>query len=190
MEMIIAMSKTVIDRINDFQAYVDCCGLYRIINNNVFSKINALGYFDAPASTKYHLAYEGGLYEHSRNVADALMKFTTDNGLCWQRSQSPYIVGFFHDLCKADQYKFNKDLNCWEYNGKTLYKGHGDKSLMLLSSILTLTDEEALCIRWHMGAFDEKENWNLYSNAIHKYPNVLWTHQADMYATHVMEVGK
>ena len=61
---------------------------------------------------------------------------------------------------------------------------------MLLSSILTLTDEEALCIRWHMGAFDEKENWNAYSNAIHKYPNVLWTHQADMYATHVMEVGK
>ena len=114
--------KSRTDRIADFQAYVDCCGLYRIIDSDVFAKINALGYFDAPASTKYHLAYEGGLYEHSRNVADALMKFTTDNRLCWQRSQSPYIVGFFHDLCKADQYKFNKDLNCWEVNEKTLYK--------------------------------------------------------------------
>ena len=97
--MIIVMNKSRTDRINDFQAYVDLCGLYRIIDADVFAKINSLGYFDAPASTKYHLAYEGGLYEHSRNVADTLMKFTTDNGLCWQRSQSPYIVGFFHDLC-------------------------------------------------------------------------------------------
>jgi len=48
-----------------------------------------------------------------------------------------------------------------------------------------LTEEEVLCIRWHMGAFDEKENWNAYGKAIEKYPNVLWTHTADMVASKI-----
>lgn len=48
---------------------------------------------------------------------------------------------------------------------------------------------EAACIRYHMGAFNDKSyEWNDYTRAIHKYPNVLWTHHADMIATHIMEV--
>ena len=31
------------------------------------------GFFLSPASTKYHGNYEGGLYDHSTNVADRLM---------------------------------------------------------------------------------------------------------------------
>ena len=51
-----------------------------------------------------------------------------------------------------------------------------------------LTEEEKLCIRWHMGAFDDKENWNCYGAAIEKYQNVLWTHTADMVAARVQGV--
>ena len=51
-----------------------------------------------------------------------------------------------------------------------------------------LTEEEMLCIRWHMGAFDEKTNWNYYTRAIHKYPNVLWTHMADMVSAHINQI--
>ena len=45
--------------------------------------------------------------------------------------------------------------------------------------------EEVLCIRYHMGAFVSKEEWQDYTRAVNKYPNVLWTHTADMLASHV-----
>lgn len=73
----------------------------------------------------------------------------------------------------------------WEYNPDTLLKGHGDKSVMLLSQFYALTEEEIMCIRYHMGAFCPKEEWNDYTRAVRVYPNVLWTHQADMLASHV-----
>lgn len=73
----------------------------------------------------------------------------------------------------------------WEHNPNTLLKGHGDKSVMLLSQFYKLTEEEVLCIRYHMGAFTDKSEWNDYTRAVNLYPNVLWTHQADMLASHV-----
>ena len=35
--------------------------------------LEANGFFTAPASTKYHGAFEGGLFEHSRNVTQVLI---------------------------------------------------------------------------------------------------------------------
>ena len=158
----------------------------------------------APASTKYHGNYETGLLKHSVNVMNALCKFTEDNHLTWGRPESPIIVGLFHDICKTDVYKPKKSAELqyigdgtyeempvydgFEHNNETLLKGHGDKSVMMLASLMQLTEEEVACIRYHMGAFTDKEEWNDYTRAIHKYPNVLWTHHADCYATHVMEV--
>ena len=48
--------------------------------------------------------------------------------------------------------------------------------------------QEAVCIRWHMGAFDTKENWNVYGNAVACDQNVLYTHTADMYASRVLNI--
>ena len=159
----------------------------------------------APASTKYHGDYKTGLLEHSVNVMYELQKLTDRNALTWEREESPIIVGLFHDICKVDQYKpeivklpyyaDGKELEAiahvsggYNYNNETLFKGHGDKSVIMLASLIQLTEEEVACIRYHMGAFTDKEEWNYYTRAIHKYPNVLWTHHADMIATHIMEV--
>jgi len=49
-------------------------------------------------------------------------------------------------------------------------------------------EEELLCIRWHMGAFDDKENWNSYGRSVTEYPNVLFTHTADMIAARIMRI--
>ena len=150
------------------------------------------GYFTAPASTKYHGAYEGGLFEHSVNVTNTLVSLTNDCNLKWERTSSPYIVGLFHDLCKIDNYIHESGLSfapIYKYNTETILKGHGDKSIMLLSTLMQLTTEEMLCIRYHMGAFTDKEEWSDYTRAIHACPNVLWTHQADMIATHIWEVN-
>lgn len=164
------------------------------------------GFFTAPASTKYHGAFEGGLFEHSWNVTKVLVTLTKDNGLTWQRPESPYIIGMFHDLCKMDLYrhpmsdvvlhawdaKGQEDIRevyttKWEHNPDTLLKGHGDKSVMLLSQYLPLTMEEILCIRYHMGAFVDQREWSDYTRVIHQYNTVLWTHHADMIASHILE---
>ena len=175
----------------------DFCNLMKLPDGTPLLPIDMLdwlvnkGFFKAPASTKYHGAHEGGLYQHSVAVTKFLLRLTEDNKLIWRNERSPYIVGMFHDLCKIDQYKpvFGTGnippFGGYEYNPDTLLKGHGDKSVMLLSQFYALTEEEICCIRYHMGAFTPKEEWNDYTGAIHAYPNVLWTHQADMLASHV-----
>ncbi len=153
------------------------------------------GFLTAPASTKYHGNYKGGLFDHSWSVMNTLIGLTMDNKLEWQRPESPIIVGLFHDLCKCDQYREVKhgldleyeDAPVYEYNDKLLLKGHGDKSVMILSQFMRLTEEEVLCIRYHMGAY-EKEDWSGFDLAIRKYQTVLWTHHADMLASKVKGV--
>lgn len=165
--------------------------------------LKGAGFFTAPASTKYHGNYEGGLFDHSYNVTRVLLDLTNDCHLIWEREESPYIIGMFHDLCKVDSYRhpvvstgiypdghelYTTDTTKWEHSPDTILKGHGDKSVMLLSYHFRLTMEEILCIRYHMGAFVDQREWNDYTRAIHVFPNVLWTHQADMIATHIVEV--
>lgn len=150
------------------------------------------GFFTAPASTKYHGNYEGGLFDHCFMVMTTLLDLSIKNGLKWQRPESPFVVGLFHDLCKIDSYIPIIDPTdnsvSYKYNTDTALKGHGDKSVMMLASHIQLTEEEVMCIRYHMGAFTDKEEWNDYTRAVNKYPNVLWTHQADMIASHVIGV--
>ena len=82
---------------------------------------------------------------------------------------------------------FGEGLYHYEFNAKTLLKGHGSKSCIILSQFINLTEEEMLCIRYHMGAY-ETDEWDEWDRAIHKYPNVLWTHMADMLASKVDDV--
>ena len=52
-----------------------------------------------------------------------------------------------------------------------------------------MTDEEIACIRWHMGAYEKDTRlWNYYGNAIAEYPNVLYTHTADMIASKIVGI--
>ena len=116
-------------------------------------ELDELGFFTAPASTTYHGAYEGGLFDHSFAVAKVLEEYTDKLGLKWQKPRSPYIVGLFHDFCKLGFYIKVEDG--YQHNKQLIIPGHGDRSVIMLSKYITLTDEEIACIRWHMGAFDE-----------------------------------
>lgn len=169
--------------------------LSEIVKEDFLKWLAENGFFTAPASTKYHGNYEGGLFDHSFMVMNLLVELSAANGLKWKRPASPFLVGMFHDLCKIDQYRIDNSTpytvgepTQYEYNPNTMYKGHGDKSIILLSQFTTLTDEETACIRYHMGAFTEKEEWRDYTRAVHAFPNVLWTHQADMLASHVVGI--
>lgn len=145
-------------------------------------------FYYSPASTKYHGAYVGGLFDHSMNVA-CVLKHLTSIGVCskWELQRSPGIVGLLHDFTKIGKYNREED-GTFKYNTKALsYGGHGSDSLIKILQVLALTPEEAMCIRYHMGAY-EKEGWDDFDQAIRAYPNALWTHTADMYASKVLEV--
>lgn len=139
------------------------------------------GFFTAPASRNHHGNYEGGLFDHSLAVANELFEITINLEIKWEKERSPFIVGMFHDLCKIENYEKSEDGK-YHYNGQQILTGHGEKSIMLLSQFMTLTEEEIYCIRFHMGPYDEATK-DLYSKAIGKYETVLWTHTADMYAS-------
>ena len=188
------------DRIQEFTNLwekMGCVDDKLVIHNEaLMTYLNEGGFFTAPASSKYHGVYEGGLYDHSKTVAARLHWLTQNNKLKWKRPESPFIVGMFHDLCKCDQYIIVSDsepsikdsVAVWgshyEYNPDTILKGHGSKSIMILSQFMTLTEEEMLCIRYHMGPY-EKDEWGEFDRAIKKYQNVYWTHAADMLASKV-----
>ena len=152
-------------------------------------KIDELGFFTAPASTRRHGSYEGGLFDHSFYVAKYLVELTEKLGLKWKDERSPYIVGMFHDICKCGLYKARADEIGYDFNKDLVIPGHGDRSVIMLQKYIHLNDEEIACIRWHMGAYEtDTRLWDCYGLAVKLYPNVLFTHTADMYVSKVIGV--
>lgn len=147
-------------------------------------------FFVAPASTIYHAAYEGGLFDHSFNVTMALLAMSSVTKP-WGRRESPVIIGMLHDVTKIGTYEpcqvDTEGNNTYTHRSDyTTFGGHGYDSVCKIEQHMALTDEEKACIRFHMGAY-ETDAWDQYDAAIRKYPNVLWTHTADMLASKVME---
>lgn len=161
-------------------------------------------FFSAPASTRYHGSYEGGLVEHSLNVYDRLVwEMENTVGAGWQEIYSPEsiaIIALFHDLCKIDCYviteKWRKDENgdweayeAYEYNKEKAEMGHGAQSVFYLQKFIQLTELEAQAIFWHMGAYDISPYATLAacSETFKWNPLAFLTHCADMAATYVTE---
>jgi len=174
------------DRISELRSFLIEKSARNLIS---FSALDALGFFTAPASTKYHGAYEGGLFDHSLEVAKQLDNLTDKLGLEWVSPNSPIVVGLFHDLCKCDNYVWDIETDSYKYNPEIILPGHGEKSVIMLQKLIPLTDEEIACIRWHMGAYEkDPKMWEYYNRAIENYPNVLYTHTADMIASKIIGV--
>lgn len=176
------MNKT--ERIKQYQEFMDVCAVSIPIQ-----ELEAIGFFTAPASTKYHGAYEGGLFDHSLATAKALVELTEKLGLNWKSQQSARIVGMYHDLCKCDNYDRDPETRLYRRNPEVIIPGHGDKSVIIAQKYIELTNEEIACIRWHMGAYEtDTKMWEYYGKAVEKYPNVLYTHTADMIASKIVGV--
>ena len=139
---------------------------------NTIAELEGLGFFSAPASSRFHLNCEGGLVEHSMNVCNVALDvrevmIARDPSLADRLPiDSIIIAALLHDTCKADIYKpaikkQKNKLGIWvpvqgydvEYSNFPL--GHGEKSvIVLLRAGLKLTDDEIMAIRWHMHAWD------------------------------------
>jgi hypothetical protein len=138
----------------------------------VIKHLDRLGFFVAPASTKFHLNVKGGLMQHSWNVCNtALMlreqMIAMNPDLAGKLpEESVVLASLLHDVCKSNIYKdtlLNRknDQGYWEkvpgyeVDYTSLPLGHGEKSvIMLLTLGLKLTKDEMLAIRWHMTAWE------------------------------------
>ncbi len=159
--------------------------------------LSGTDFFTAPASTRFHLACEGGLVCHSVNVYRVLRERYFEEG---DSEESFALCGLLHDICKAQFYKVsyrnakNPQTKEWEqvpyYSVEDAFPyGHGEKSVYLIERFLRLKPAEAVAVRWHMGGFDDSARGGSFavSGAYEKYPLAVKLHLADMEATYLRE---
>lgn len=163
-------------------------------------------FFEAPASTRFHLSRPGGLVEHSIHVYERLRQLYNvekygdlSNVTVFPEAETIAIVGLLHDICKANFYGVEmrnrkNDQGQWEKYpfyivDDQLPYGHGEKSVYIISGFMKLSRDEAMAIRWHMGFSDTEFKGGGYSvgNAFEKFPLAVLTHIADLQATYLDE---
>ena len=176
----------------------------------IIENLEKLGFFEAPASTKYHLARKGGLAEHSVTVCRTALSMREtaiqQNPALEEKLplKSVILAALLHDVCKAEIYKEslrnvkNDKTGVWE---KVPYydidcshfpMGHGEKSVIrLLLWGVKLNESEMLAIRWHMAAWDLPfQSHELMANlnaAKQKSPLVVLIQCADQTASAIFE---
>lgn len=158
-------------------------------------------FFTAPASSRFHNDFDGGLCDHSINVYYRLKKLIDAEDSLYNKysDETIAIIGLLHDLCKINFYV--KDYRKVNEGGvwltKPYYKidevypyGHGEKSVYIISKYMKLTDIEALAINWHMGPYDQRvkgQSPQTLEAAMHVDDIVLLTYIADSLATYLDE---
>lgn len=142
--------------------------------------LESTDFFVAPASTRFHGSYPGGLVEHSLNVYDRIL---IEPHAVGAGAETRAICALLHDVCKADFYEIMPN-GTYRVNDRFPF-GHGEKSVFLISRFMLLTDKEALAIRWHMGAYDDaaRGGSQTLSAAMACTSLVYALHAADMAAT-------
>lgn len=154
-------------------------------------------FYTAPASTRFHGDYTGGLCEHSVNVFEELVRLLKAYPEIKVTGETAAIVTLLHDLCKIGCYKTelrNKKVNgvwvqvpTYVFEEDFCYGGHGSKSVYLIQKYMNLTLEEAVAINCHMGFSDRNPGDYSLGNAYEQYPLAWLVHVADESATFVRE---
>lgn len=156
------------------------------------------GFFQAPASTQFHGAYEGALAEHSMNVLHCAEKL----GVAWlggaeynKIQDSVIICALLHDLGKAGQFgkplytpnilKSGKpsDSKPFQTNKDLVTLPHEIVSCIEATKYIDLTEEEQNAIAWHNGLY------GCFKYDIQGKESILYMliHFADMWASRVIE---
>lgn len=207
------MDMAKIKAMTDQQVKEEILRLLKEVNRPGMDKLiaflNKSDYFTAPASTRFHNNFEGGLARHSLNVyfrlAQLVATFSSQGDILDapekgdSLKESVIIVALLHDICKTGFYttemRNRKDeqgnwvkVPVYTIND-TLPFGHGEKSVYMISSFIKLTREEAMAIRWHMGYSDSdfKGGGHSVGNAFDMFPLAALANMADMAATHFDE---
>ena len=167
--------------------------------NNLINFIEKTDFYTAPASTRFHGSYDGGLLEHSMKVYEILKHKVEHSIMDIEVPEDTLkIVALLHDICKVNYYKVDyrnakNEAGVWEkvpyYTvDDTIPYGHGEKSVMMLTEYIKLTPEEKYAIRWHMGFTEPKEQYSTISAAFKRYQLALLLHEADLESTYFYDI--
>ncbi|MBQ8159551.1 MAG: HD domain-containing protein [Clostridia bacterium] len=148
-------------------------------------------FFRAPASTRFHGAYPGGLCQHSLDVYNYALRASNlvDQPL---DLESLTVASLFHDVCKVNFYKVDRrnqkvngvwtEVPYYTIEEKFAFGGHGSKSVFLVERFMRLKTDEAIAINCHMG-FSDQGNVSSISQAYERCPLAWVIHVADEAAT-------
>ena len=162
-------------------------------------------FFEAPASTRFHGAYKGGLVDHSLNVYECLKDYLERPrvreiyGLDSVSEESIAIVALLHDICKVNVYRPSKrnvkvdgqwqSVDTFEFHDDLPY-GHGEKSVYMITGFMRLTRVESFAIRYHMGFSSEYDDPRSIGYTFEHFPLAFALSTADMEATYFLEGEK
>lgn len=167
--------------------------------NDLLDWLEKSDFYMAPASTKFHGNYAGGLLKHSLNVYRALKDLIQLHKLNISE-ETIAIVALFHDSCKVNFYR-QSIRNVKDENGrwveKTVYEidekfpcgDHADKSIIIIQQYMKLMPDEIMAIAAHMGGWTSavKGGSQFVSKIFENCPLAIFLHIADLTATYLME---
>ncbi len=126
----------------------------------LIKQLEDTGFFECPASTKFHGCFKGGLAEHSLGVYELLLeynnKFKLDSISAFGQEpleimpENLIIAALLHDVCKVGAYLGNSQPYQWN---RQQPKGHALLSIERIKKHIELMELEELMIKYHMGVY-------------------------------------
>lgn len=168
--------------------------------NDLLEWLEKSDFYIAPASTKFHGSYAGGLLEHSLNVYRALKDLIKLHKLNISE-ETIAIVALFHDTAKVNLYqkgtKNVKNPDTWKWETVEIYQieekfpcgDHADKSIIILQNFIKLKPDEIMAIAAHMGGWTSavKGGSQFVGKIFENCPLAVYLHIADLEATYLIE---
>lgn len=182
--------------------------------SGLIRKLESSDFFVAPATTKYHGSYVGGLCEHSLKVFYNLKEMASSKPNVLLNDESLIIVGLLHDFYKMNFYKPDvRNKKVYSNNGskydelgrfdwvsekaysvipaeeRFIYGSGGETSEYMTRCYIPLTLEESIAIVHSSAGMDKRTNSDdIVSSVYDKHPLACLLHLADMMAAYVDRV--
>ena len=171
--------------------------------------LETYGFFNAPASTKYHGSYPGGLCEHCLDVYKELRMLTEKFPQYFYTEDSIRIVSLLHDISKINLYKkdirnkkvyhesgsksdnmgrfdwVSEEIYTIDNENKFIYGNHEQTSEFIVRQYAPLTLEESVALLHHHGGTSYDSTQINISEIFKHYPLALMLHSADMLASYL-----
>lgn len=157
---------------------------------DLISYMGKIGFLTAPCSSRFHLAKEGGLLEHTVNVMKIAEKIGVSllGGAGYNKIQDSVIIAAaLHDLGKCGQFgkpNYVPDGDKFKSNLDLLYIPHEVRSVAIAQMFIDLTEEEQFAILYHNGLYARLGEGVKGIET----PLYMILHWADMWASRVVEV--
>ena len=157
-------------------------------------------FFTAPASTRLHNNFSGGLAQHCLNVYENFKSLLEIKGV--EMSEDSIIIcALLHDLCKCNTYVVEtrnrkneqgqwEKYNIWATNKDVdIPLPHSSRSIAIIRKFIKLSIKEELTIFYHMGPYggEDYEYRNMLKAANEKYPQTVLFYVADTIASYLDE---